>query len=148
MRLSPLALSAVSLAVSLVFAPSGALAQKKDKGGKKEDTGPSAAATWTDPVESEKSDRPEKKADDAEEKAPEPARKAADKGRTRDKLDLFAQLVIGFGKAPENNPSYSPGDQATVLGFQLSDRYDITPPARLLSVPRSCLVSTVSRSIA
>lgn len=127
MRLSPLALSAVSLAVSLVFAPSGALAQKKDKGGKKEDTGPSAAATWTDPVESEKSDRPEKKADDAEEKAPEPARKAADKGRTRDKLDLFAQLVIGFGKAPENNPSYSPGDQATVLGFQLGGRYDITP---------------------
>jgi hypothetical protein len=120
--------SAVCLAVSLVFVTSGAFAQKK-KGGKKEDTGPSAAATWTDPVENEKSDKPEKKAGEAgEEKPPEASRKAvADKGRTRDKLDLFGQVLIGFGKAPDNNPSYRPGPQATAIGFQLGGRYDFTP---------------------
>lgn len=118
--------TAVCLAVSLVFVTTGAFAQKK-KGAKKEDTGPSASATWTDPVENEKSDKPEKKAGDADEKtAPEPKRKA-DEGRTRDKLDLFAQILIGFGKAPDNNPSYSPGPQATAIGFQIGGRYDITP---------------------
>lgn len=121
---------AVSVAVSLVFAsivPSAALAQKKDKGGKKEDSGPSASATWTDPVENEKSDKPAKRAEDAEaEPKPEPKRKE-DPGRARDKIDAFAQFLLGFGKAPDNNPSYAPGADATVFGFQLGGRYDISP---------------------
>jgi hypothetical protein len=117
---------AVSLAVSLVFVTPIAFAQKKGKGGKKEDSGPSASATWTDPVESEKSDKPVKRAEDDDAPKPEPKR-AEDKGRVRDKVDVFAQLVIGFGKAPDNNPSYAPGPQATVFGFQLGGRYDFTP---------------------
>jgi hypothetical protein len=125
---APVAFSAVSLAVSLVFVGSFAFAQKKGKAEKKEDAGPSAAATWTDPVETEKSDKPERKDDGSDvEKAPEPKRKADDKGRTRDKLDLFAQIIIGFGKAPDNNPKYEPGDQGTALGFQVGGRYDVSP---------------------
>jgi len=117
---------AVSLAVSLVFASQVALAQKKDKGGKKEDSGPSASATWTDPVENEKSDRPAKRADDENAPRPEPKRKE-DPGRKRDKIDVFGQILIGFGNAPENNPSYAPGDKGTVIGFLLGGRYDVTP---------------------
>lgn len=135
-------LPVVSLAVSLVFLATGALAQKKGKD-KEEDAKPSAAATWTDPVESEKSEKgpyaPQTEGDDAE-KAGEkegPAPKSGpEKGRKRDKLVLFGQIVIGFGKAPRNKPDYSPGcfdntDEAcgkgTVIGFQLGGRYDITP---------------------
>ncbi len=119
--------TALSIAVSLVFLTTSAFAQKKGKGAKKEPEGPSAAATWTDPVENEKSD---KKLDKLEGKgdAPKPeAKHAPAKGRARDKLDLFAQFLIGFGKAPQNNPAYTPGDQATALGFQLGGRYDFTP---------------------
>jgi hypothetical protein len=50
----------VSLAVSLVFLSTSAFAQKKGKAAKKEAEGPSASATWTDPVENEKSDKAEK----------------------------------------------------------------------------------------
>ena len=49
--------SALSIAVSLVFLTTSAFAQKKGKGAKKEAEGPSAAATWTDPVENEKLER-------------------------------------------------------------------------------------------
>jgi hypothetical protein len=118
--------TALSLAVSLVFLTTSAFAQKKGKPAKKEAEGPSASATWTDPVENEKSDKPEKPEGQDDAPKPEPKR-AEDKGRKRDKLDLFAQFLIGFGKAPENNPSYTPGDQGTALGFQLGGRYDITP---------------------
>jgi hypothetical protein len=118
---------AFSLAVSLVFVSQSGLAQKKGKGGKKEDSGPSASASWSDPVENEKSDKPAKKAADAEAEAkPEPKRRE-DPGRARDKIDAFAQFLIGFGKAPDNNPSYAPGPDATVFGFQLGGRYDISP---------------------
>ena len=117
--------TALSLAVSLVFLTTSAFAQK-GKAAKKEAEGPSASATWTDPVETEKSDKPE--TPEGQDDAPKPeSKRAEDKGRKRDKLDLFAQFLIGFGKAPENNPSYTPGDQGTVLGFQLGGRYDITP---------------------
>jgi hypothetical protein len=138
-------LTALSLAVSLVFLATGALAQNKGKD-KKEDAKPSAAATWTDPVESEKSDKgpfaPQtegSEGDDAEkagEKERAAPKNAPDKGRKRDKLVLFGQIVIGFGKAPRNKPDYGAGcfdnsDEAcgkgTVLGFQLGGRYDITP---------------------
>jgi hypothetical protein len=138
-------LPVVSLAVSLVFLASGALAQKKGKD-KKEDATPSAAATWTDPVESEKSDkgpyapRAEGSEDAGADKAGDKERPAAqsgpDKGRKRDKLLLFGQIVIGFGKAPRNKPDYRPGcfdstDEAcgkgTAIGLQLGGRYDITP---------------------
>jgi hypothetical protein len=116
----------LSIAVSLVFLTTSAFAQKKGKGAKKEAEGPSASATWTDPVESETSDKVEKP--EGKDDAPKPApKRAADKGRQRDKLDLFAQFLIGFGKAPQNNPAYLPGDQGTALGFQLGGRYDVTP---------------------
>ena len=119
----------VSLAVSLVFLANSALAQKKPKPNKKTD-GPSAAATWTDPTDSEKSDKgpytPHK--EEAEGPAPEPKNaRTPDKGRKRDKIQAFGQIVIGFGRAPQNRPDYSPGNKGTAIGFQLGGRYDITP---------------------
>jgi hypothetical protein len=128
MRLSrPLALPLVSL-VSLVFLANTALAQKKPKGEKKSD-GPSAAATWTDPTESEKSDkgpyRPHK--DEAGEGVPEKkSDRAPDKGRKRDPIQVFGQVIIGFGRAPVNQPSYEPGNKGTAIGFQLGGRYDVS----------------------
>ncbi|HKY36180.1 MAG TPA: hypothetical protein VJN18_09590 [Polyangiaceae bacterium] len=123
----------VSLAVSLVFTAQSALAQKKGKHEKKDDK-PSAAATWSDPVESEKSDKgpfaPKTESDEEPKEKPEPKRGkgAPDKGRTRDKIALFGQIVIGFGKMPENNPAYAPSvEKATAIGFQVGGRYDITP---------------------
>jgi hypothetical protein len=72
----------VSFAVALVFSANTALAQKKPKDKKKEDDGPSAAATWTDPTDQEKSDKgpytPRK--DESDAPAPEPKRRA-DPGR-------------------------------------------------------------------
>jgi len=124
---APLVVTFVSLAVSLVFLANNALAQKKPKHEKKPD-GPSAAATWTDPTESEKSDkgpyRPHK--DEAGEPADHKNERAPDKGRSRDKIQVFGQIIIGFGRAPENQPSYAPGDKGTALGFQLGGRYDVS----------------------
>jgi len=121
----------VSLAFSLVFVANSALAQKKPKAEKKAD-GPSAAATWTDPTENEKSDKgpytPHK--DEADEPAPEPKNKnAPDPGRKRDKIAAFGQLVIGFGKLPSENPNFDdkPSGSGTALGFQLGGRYDLKP---------------------
>jgi hypothetical protein len=123
----------VSLAVSLVFVASPALAQKKVKDEKKDDK-PSAAATWSDPVENEKSDKgpfaPQTASDEEPTGKPEPRRgkNAPDRGRTRDKIDLFGQIVIGFGRMPENNPAYAASvEKATAIGFQVGGRYDITP---------------------
>jgi hypothetical protein len=118
-----------AVAVSLVFLANNALAQKKPKPNKKTD-GPSAAATWTDPTDKEKSDKgpytPHK--EESGEPAPEPkSAHAADKGRKRDKIQAFGQIVIGFGRAPLNHPDYSPGNKGTAIGFQLGGRYDITP---------------------
>jgi hypothetical protein len=124
----------VSLAVSLVFTAQSALAQKKGKDEEKKDDKPSAAATWTDPVENEKSDKgpfaPQTEGE--EEPKDKPAtrggKSAPEKGRTRDKIDIFGQIVIGFGKMPENNPAYAPSvEKATAIGFQVGGRYDITP---------------------
>jgi hypothetical protein len=118
--------SALSLTVSLVFLANSALAQKK---GDKQDDGPSASATWTDPVENEKSDKgpyaPQTEEGDDGKPAAKSSR-SADKGRARDKLQVFGQLLIGFGRAPLNKPDYEPGDKATVLGFQLGGRYDFS----------------------
>lgn len=120
----------VSLAVSLVFVASGALAQKKPKG-EKRDEGPSASASWSDPVENEKSDKgPFAPQTDSEGDDAKPAAKnskAPDKGRKRDKLQAFGQVIIGFGRAPQNNPAFEPGFKGTALGFQLGGRYDVTP---------------------
>lgn len=120
----PLALAAISL----IFLANNALAQKKPKPSKKTD-GPSAAATWTDPTENEKSDKgpytPHK--DETGEPAPEPKHARTDKGRKRDPIQAFGQLVLGFGSAPLNQPDYSPGNKGTALGFQVGGRYDITP---------------------
>jgi hypothetical protein len=114
----------------------------KGKDAKKDDK-PSAAATWSDPVESEKSDKgpfaPKTESEDEPKEKGEPKAKnkrGEDKGRTRDKIDLFGQIVIGFGKAPRNSPDYRPGcfdntadacGKGTALGFQIGGRYDITP---------------------
>jgi len=130
----------VSLAVALIFVGNTAFAQKKPKGKKAEEKadGPSAAATWTDPTENEKSDKgPYSPHKDEEEggKADAPARpNAPDRGRKRDKIDVFGQIVIGFGRAPQVTglnegriPTYNPGDKATAIGFQLGGRYDISP---------------------
>jgi hypothetical protein len=121
----------VSLAISLVFVANSALAQKKPKDEKKSE-GPSASATWTDPIENEKSDKgpytPRK--EEGEEGAPAaPTSKSApDPGRTRDKIQVFGQLVIGFGKLPGENPSYDdqPSGNGTALGLQLGGRYDVS----------------------
>lgn len=122
-RSFPLALCVVSL----LFAANTALAQKKPKDKKPENEGPSAAATWTDPIDQEKSDKgpytPHK--DESDEPKPQP-KGAPDKGRTRDKLVAFGQIIIGFGKAPLNNPTFEPSGKATVLGIQLGGRYDIS----------------------
>src|SRR5512146_2952961 len=121
-------LQCLSLAVSLLFLAQSALAQKKPKG-KKESEGPSAAATWTDPIENEKSDKgpyaPQSEEGDA---APAEAPKAkSDPGRTRDRIDAFGQLIIGFGKVPLNNPNYddAPSGNGTALGVLLGGRYDV-----------------------
>lgn len=115
--------------LSLVFATSAALAQKKPKGDKKKADGPSAAATWTDPVESEKSDKGPftPKTDGDAEAPPEPQeKKAPDKGRKRDKIQAFGQIIVGFGRAPTNRYDYAPGDKGTTLGFLVGGRYDAT----------------------
>lgn len=122
--------SLCALTLSLVFLAPSAFAQKKPKGEKKED-GPSAAATWTDPTENEKSDKgpytPHKEGSD--EAPPEEPRgpKAQDPGRKRDKIAAFGQLVIGFGKLPMENPSYddAPSGNGTAIGLQLGGRYDV-----------------------
>ncbi len=120
-----------SFAISLIFVANAALAQKKPKA--KEPPapeGPSAAATWTDPTENEKSDKgpysPRKDEAEGVKGAPSADRRT-DRGRQRDKIDVFGQLVIGFGRAPQNSPGYLPGDKGTALGFQLGGRYDVTP---------------------
>lgn len=118
----------VCAVLSLVLATSAAVAQKKPKGAKKAD-GPSAAATWTDPVESEKSDKGPftPKTDGEAEPPPEPQEKRApDKGRKRDKLQAFGQIIFGFGHAPMNEPTYGSGNKGTAIGFQVGGRYDIT----------------------
>ena len=118
----------VSLAVSLVFLANNALAQKKPKGEKKSD-GPSAAATWTDPTENEKSDEGPYRPHKDEEGAPVSDKKsdrAPDKGRKRDPLHVFGQIIIGFGRAPVNQPSYEPGNKGTAIGFQVGGRYDVS----------------------
>jgi len=117
----------LSFAVSLVFLANTALAQKKPKV-KKSDA--SAAATWTDPVEKEKSDEGPFKPKKAETEAPieEPkSKRAPDKGRKRDKIQAYAQILIGFGAAPQNRPGYEPGLKGTAIGYQLGGRYDFTP---------------------
>ncbi len=117
-------LSIVSLAVSLVFVSTSALAQKKPKDENRDD-GPSASASWSDPVENEKSDKPQaSEADDAPAKPR--SKRAPDPGRARDPIQVFGQVVIGFGKAPEESPDFEPGNQGTALGFQLGGRYDVT----------------------
>ena len=119
----------VSLAVSLVFVATSAHAQKKPKD-KKQADGPSAAETWKDPVESEKSDKGPftPKQEEGDEAKPEPKNeRAPDKGRKRDKLDVFGQIVIGFGRAPQNQPSFAAGDKGTAIGFLLGGRYDFSP---------------------
>lgn len=113
--------------VSLLFVANTALAQKKPKDKPKQDEGPSAAATWTDPIDQEQSEKgpytPHK--DGADEPKAGPKR-AADQGRERDKLVAFGQLIIGFGKAPLNNPTYAPSGKGTVLGILLGGRYDLS----------------------
>lgn len=124
----------VSLAVSLVFSTQSALAQNKGKADKEEDDRPSASATWTDPVETEKSDKPAASEDADGKPVVAPTRKA-DPGRKRDKLQIYGQLIIGFGRAPQNgfpksssdNTTDAPGAKGTVLGFQAGGRYDVTP---------------------
>jgi hypothetical protein len=117
----------------LLFTASPALAQKKPKDKDKKSEGPSASATWTDPVDSEKSDKgPFTPKSEAEEQgdAPKPEHKhdsAPDKGRKRDKLQVVGQLIFGFGSAPGTNPAYTPGEKGTALGFMLGGRYDATP---------------------
>jgi hypothetical protein len=118
----------VSLAVSLVFLANNALAQKKPKGEKKSD-GPSAAATWTDPTENEKSDKGPYRPRTDEDGAAVPEKKsdrAPDKGRKRDPIQVFGQIIIGFGRAPVNDPSYAPGPKGTAIGFQVGGRYDVS----------------------
>lgn len=120
----------LSLAVSLVFLAHGALAQKKPKAEKKAD-GPSAAATWTDPTENEKSDKGPYAPQSEEKDQPEPDAKAkpkADAGRKRDRIDVFGQLIIGFGAVPLNNPNYddAPSGKGTALGIMLGGRYDVS----------------------
>jgi hypothetical protein len=140
----------LSFAISLVFLANPAFAQKKPKAQKAE---ASAAATWTDPVENEKSDKGPFSPQKTEEGAPagEPKNShAPDKGRKRDKVDVFGQLVIGFGGAPQNSPSYEPGWKGTVLGFMLGGRYDFTPafsaglriPLTTTLVKETCLAVT------
>jgi hypothetical protein len=137
MRRSFQLVSFAVVAFSATFVANTALAQKKPKDKQKADDGPSAAATWTDPIDQEKSDKgpytPHK--DDSD--APRPAAKhAPDKGRQRDKLVVFGQLIIGFGKAPENNPDFSPSNKGTVLGFQVGGRYDVSKDVTLgLRIP-------------
>ena len=120
--------SILALTVSLVFLANNALAQKKPKGEKQSD-GPSAAATWTDPTENEKSDkgpyRPQKD-EEGDAVAPKKSDRAPDKGRKRDPIHVFGQVIIGFGRAPVNEPTYAPGLKGTALGFQLGGRYDVS----------------------
>jgi hypothetical protein len=129
-RSFPFACLTFSLFFSLVLTGGTALAQKKPKAKEPpKEAGPSAAATWTDPTESEKSDKgpyaPRKVEPDEAQPAHESARRP-DRGRKRDKLDAFGQIVIGFGRAPQNSPSYEPGDKGTAIGFQVGGRYDAT----------------------
>lgn len=126
-------LTLVSLSVSLVFTAHSALAQNKGKGGKK-DEAPSASASWSDPAESEQSDKgpyaPQSEAEDGAKPDPgarPPGKNAPDRGRTRDKLRLFGQIVIGFGKMPLNNSRYLPSEKGTAIGLQVGGLYDITP---------------------
>lgn len=118
----------VRLAVFLILASSAAFAQKKPKDTKESD-GPSASSTWSDPVESEKSDKgpfgARKEETDAVAAGRAEARRP-ERGRKREKLAAFGQIVIGFGRAPQNSPSYEPGDRGTAIGFQVGGRYDFS----------------------
>lgn len=122
------ALGLASLTLAFVLIAPDALAQKKGKAAQPK--GPSAAETWTDPIEKEQSEKGPyaPQSPNEAEVAPQPDKpKPKDPGRERDKLVMFGQLLIGFGEAPLNNPDYSPTGKGTVLGIQLGGRYDITP---------------------
>lgn len=126
------------LAVLLILASSAAFAQKKPKDTKQSD-GPSASASWSDPVENEKSDQGPygAKKEEAEAPAPGPAdARRPERGRKRDKLAAFGQIVIGFGRAPQNSRTYDPGDKGTAIGFQVGGRYDFSKELSLgLRIP-------------
>jgi hypothetical protein len=120
-------IASLSLALVLSLLAHDASAQKKGKPAKAQ--GPSAAETWTDPTEQEKSDKgpytPQSQKEAEPQPEPEPAKKE-DPGRQRDKLSMFGQLLIGFGEAPLNDPTYSYTGKGTVLGVMIGGRYDFT----------------------
>jgi hypothetical protein len=128
-----LTLATVTLAtvVSLVFVANPALAAKKAKPGKKSDSGATAAQTWTDPTEKETSDKgpftPQSK---AEEPPPAPKETKLDPGRKRDKVVVFGDILIGFGKAPLPGPDIEgTSGKATAVTLQLGGQYDVSKAA-------------------
>ncbi len=120
-----------TLALSLIFLASSAAAQKKPKAGPKAATKPGASMSTTgaDPAESEKSDKgpftPKSEEPDEPVVAPGPAK--VDKGRKRDKISVFGEVLIGFGKVPLPSPTNVSSGSATAVTLQAGGSYDVSP---------------------
>ncbi|HEY4157327.1 MAG TPA: hypothetical protein VGM29_04485, partial [Polyangiaceae bacterium] len=128
----------------MILAGGTALAKGKDDDGKK---GGGASMDSGDPANTETSDRP--KPSEGEDGKPKGDKDKDDKGdkgdsdadeavqvvvpvRPRDKLVLFADILIGFGQAPVPGPtlttlSYGYTGKTTAFTFMAGGRYDFSP---------------------
>ena len=123
-----------TIAVSLILLASSAAAQKKPKAGKKEPEKPgvSMASTGADPAESEKSDdgpfAPEGKTGELAEKQEQGEEvKEVEKGRARDKIVVFGEVLIGFGKVVLPSPTHEATRKGTSVTLMAGGTYDFSP---------------------
>jgi hypothetical protein len=118
------------LAVILVVFTGNALAAKGKKGAPAE---PVSTMDQGDPAEKEQSEKrastpkPETDEEIAQREAKADAEQVK-KNRVRDKLGVFANLVVGFGKAPVPGPAANETTGSTTSGtFMAGAYYDLSP---------------------
>jgi hypothetical protein len=143
---------ATLVTLMMILAGTTAFAKGKDddagkKSGTSMDSGDPAATETSDKPKSEEGENGEKgekgkaKAEGEGEAGAEETVEVVIPARARDKLSLFADILIGFGQAPVPGPSLNtagPGytGKGTVFTFMAGGRYDITPKVSLgLRVP-------------
>ncbi|MEI9953966.1 MAG: hypothetical protein WDO74_34570 [Pseudomonadota bacterium] len=122
--------TSLRLAIILVVFSGHALAAKGKKGAPKE---PVATMDQGDPAEKEQSETkapkvvPETDAEIAEKERKADAA-AAKKSRERDKFGLFANVLVGFGRAPLPGPTAHETTGKTTSGtFMVGGYYDLSP---------------------
>jgi hypothetical protein len=135
----------ISIRVAIILAIFSGHALAKGKKGDDDAKTGAGMMDSNDPAEKETSDdgpfAPKHKTEETQEKEQEHAERApVVKPRTRDKIGVFANVVIGFGKPPEPGPnSDNNGDltnKGTSFTFMVGGHYDVSPQFTLgLRVP-------------